>query len=692
MRLGEIERIAMQSELERALNRKPYLNHAFEQAKPTFQQSAYKTVDNFGKALGLKTSALADGLIGRSGHFGIMDLTGFSGASEIIARDTGRGIPQGNYGDVAKGFGLLGLEVLPVGRVAKKIADPVINKGKKVVRRIKEGFTRGEPQGLLDAPQVDLSKHIGDQIIPVAWDGTQRGQKIFTINDLDIGEVGSGGNRFMDAAYNVNKGIVGASNEAISNRIDDRTQAAGLLNLLEGGSGKVLLGTNSMTSDINKKLFAEAYSGAPSFSAIKILQQGTKDNLKIFNQNFKNISSSTAGLTKSGGKGKPAILAGGETPFKNMPDVNTPEFKLILEGKMPYIAPNGKQIPAGDIRKAFYSRMTLKENEKMFNYNFTDLRDANLDDVAGKLNKGDMGNRIAIVRNPEAMKTIKNEDLLTKDIYDTSFTGETLGHLDIGAQPIEKLMPKKYALSYAILRNKYPNKSEAQLRSMVIGQLEKSGNPRIYSEKITEELVDNLYKGKSGLLGGSKERFGLLGDKKNISSVWDDPIQAITSADTSINSSKLPAAFTQLKKEGAFKKGSVNIDIGGGKFDNADELLQKSDATNLVYDPFNRTKAHNANIVDAVSGGNADTATLNNVLNVIDGEANQLKVLNQAKDAVKKDGEIFISVYQGKGDGVGRVTSKGYQQDKKVEDYLDLVRKVFPDAKLKNKIIRATNK
>ena len=227
---------------------------------------------------------------------------------------------------------------------------------------------------------------------------------------------------------------------------------------------------------------------------------------------------------------------------------------------------------------------------------------------------------------------------------------------------------------------------------MVIGQLEKSGNPRIYSEKITEELVDNLYKGKSGLLGGSKERFGLLGDKKNISSVWDDPIQAITSADTSINSSKLPAAFTQLKKEGAFKKGSVNIDIGGGKFDNADELLQKSDATNLVYDPFNRTKAHNANIVDAVSGGNADTATLNNVLNVIYGEANQLKVLNQAKDAVKKDGEIFISVYQGKGDGVGRVTSKGYQQDKKVEDYLDLVRKVFPDAKLKNKIIRATNK
>ena len=121
-------------------------------------------------------------------------------------------------------------------------------------------------------------------------------------------------------------------------------------------------------------------------------------------------------------------------------------------------------------------------------------------------------------------------------------------------------------------------------------------------------------------------------------------------------------------------------------------MLQKSDATNLVYDPFNRTKAHNANVVNAVSGGNADTATINNVLNVIEDEANQLKVLNQAKDAVKKDGEVFISVYQGKGDGIGKATSKGFQQNKKAADYLDLVKKVFPDAKLKNGIIRATNK
>ena len=34
MRLDEIEKIAMQSELEQALNRKPYLDNAFEQRNP----------------------------------------------------------------------------------------------------------------------------------------------------------------------------------------------------------------------------------------------------------------------------------------------------------------------------------------------------------------------------------------------------------------------------------------------------------------------------------------------------------------------------------------------------------------------------------------------------------------------------------------------------------------------------------
>lgn len=342
-----LEEILQQSELDRMLsgNVRPYQNHAFSEYKPTFQEKSYDFINKY-----LSTPA-AKSLVGNKGNFGLMDLTGFGGAAEQIARNTGRGINQENYGDVALGFGLLGLDVFPPTKPIGKIAKPVIKKGKKVISNVKNKMTR-----------------------------------------------------------------------------------------------------------------------------------------------------------------KDAVL-------------------------------------------------------------------------------------------------------------------RQQGLLDIFSNPT-------------------------------------TNNPT-----------------KSG---------GLL--KKNTNSVWNEPTQAITSADTSINSSKLPAAFTQLNKEGAFKKGSVNIDIGGGRFNNADDLLQKSDATNLVYDPFNRTKAHNANVVDAVSGGNADTATINNVLNVIDGEANQLKVLNQAKDAVKKDGEVFISVYQGVGDGVGKTTSKGFQQNKKTKDYLELVREVFPDAELKKGIIRATNK
>ena len=158
------------------------------------------------------------------------------------------------------------------------------------------------------------------------------------------------------------------------------------------------------------------------------------------------------------------------------------------------------------------------------------------------------------------------------------------------------------------------------------------------------------------------------------------------------NSHKLPFAFTHLNKEGVFKKGSVNIDIGGGIYNEAEELLKKSNAINLVYDPHNRTKEHNDKVLNIVSNKKADTATINSVLNVIDNEVTQLKVLNQAKNTVKQNGKILISVYQGNKDGVGKDTIEGFQQNKKTSEYLDLIRRVFPDAMINKEIIRATNK
>ena len=80
----------------------------------------------------------------------------------------------------------------------------------------------------------------------------------------------------------------------------------------------------------------------------------------------------------------------------------------------------------------------------------------------------------------------------------------------------------------------------------------------------------------------------------------DDPEetdQQYSSAATSINSSKLPALFSMVD----FKEGSINLDYGGGRFDNVAEYLKdKYGATNLVYDKYNRSADHNREVLNQV--------------------------------------------------------------------------------------------
>ena len=180
--------------------------------------------------------------------------------------------------------------------------------------------------------------------------------------------------------------------------------------------------------------------------------------------------------------------------------------------------------------------------------------------------------------------------------------------------------------------------------------------------------------------------------RKEKKELWETPEQEITSAETSINKQKVAGGFTTLTKENAFKEGHVNLDIGGGSFDNANTLLNRSKAKNLVYDPFNRSSEHNRKVVDQVSGGKSDSVTLFNVLNVIKEKANINKVLKQAENAVKEDGAVYISVYDksGKGTGKGEATGKGWQRNQKLKDYLPMVKEIFPNATVEKGLIRAT--
>ena len=166
--------------------------------------------------------------------------------------------------------------------------------------------------------------------------------------------------------------------------------------------------------------------------------------------------------------------------------------------------------------------------------------------------------------------------------------------------------------------------------------------------------------------------------------------QEFTSANTSINSSKLPAVFNLVQ----FTPDTINLDYGGGKFDNAAEFLATKNVINLVYDPFNRSSSHNEDVLAKIKEHNgADSATLSNVLNVIKEESIREEVLNNIKQLIKPGAELYITVYEGDKSEEGRETKAGYQLNRKTSSYLDEIIKIFGEGnvKQKGKLIIAKN-
>ncbi|MBQ4543515.1 MAG: hypothetical protein IJA19_05030, partial [Clostridia bacterium] len=166
----------------------------------------------------------------------------------------------------------------------------------------------------------------------------------------------------------------------------------------------------------------------------------------------------------------------------------------------------------------------------------------------------------------------------------------------------------------------------------------------------------------------------------------DTADQQYTSARTSINSSKLPAIFKMVN----FEPGTVNLDIGGGKFDNAAEALAQNNVTNLVWDPYNRSNEHNRSVLTQVKkNGGADTVTNSNVLNVIQEPEARLAVIRNCHKYLKNGGTAYFTVYEGSGSGEGGVTKSGYQLNKKTTDYVEEISQVFGNVTRKGKLIIA---
>lgn len=135
---------------------------------------------------------------------------------------------------------------------------------------------------------------------------------------------------------------------------------------------------------------------------------------------------------------------------------------------------------------------------------------------------------------------------------------------------------------------------------------------------------------------------------------------------------QVPALHRALIRAGKWRTGDWNLDVGGGRFDDASDALREAAVTNAVYDPYNRTKGHNEAVLERES---YDTATVANVLNVIAERDVRLEVL---RVAAERAATVYVTVYEGDKTYEGKPTRDGWQENRPLESYVvDECREIF---------------
>lgn len=182
----------------------------------------------------------------------------------------------------------------------------------------------------------------------------------------------------------------------------------------------------------------------------------------------------------------------------------------------------------------------------------------------------------------------------------------------------------------------------------------------------------------------SVDETGLLDDQKR------------TSEDTSLN--QVPASMTNFK----FSPTDRVLDWGGGRYDTAKVVMEHAypGIKFEVHDPYNRTASHGDRVLREYKKDPATVLTINNVLNVIDGEAARESVVSESKKYLADGGMAYFTIYEGDGSGVGRVTkakgegnetTESWQNNMKAKEYLPLIQKYYKNAKVVSNFIIASD-
>lgn len=146
--------------------------------------------------------------------------------------------------------------------------------------------------------------------------------------------------------------------------------------------------------------------------------------------------------------------------------------------------------------------------------------------------------------------------------------------------------------------------------------------------------------------------------------------QERTSANTSINKNKLPAAFQKYRPHGHV------CDYGCGKYTHhIREYVDYSGALSYnPYDPYNKDAFINDCTERFAAYHGYDMIYCCNVLNVIDSDDEIIKILADLFRWTRETGQIIIQIYEGNKSGTGRETKFDcYQRNMKTIDYLQYI-------------------
>lgn len=159
--------------------------------------------------------------------------------------------------------------------------------------------------------------------------------------------------------------------------------------------------------------------------------------------------------------------------------------------------------------------------------------------------------------------------------------------------------------------------------------------------------------------------------------------QKYTSADTSINT--VNKVYTKMN----FTRGSTVLDYGGGKYDSNIEYMAEKGVNVKVFDPFNRSPAHNESVMRYFKTHTPDYIVNSNVLNVISELAIVNDIINNIHKLAGPQTICYFAIYEGNKTGIGKVTSKGFQRNEPTAYYVPLIQKKFKTVIRKGNIIIA---